>query len=128
MYALVITLGVLCVLFLVALIVVSIELGICKTRTNIPAVVTPKPVLGWSDTAIGQSDPAWQSAMKNKLLATVVQVRSASNLSKVPDGRYWIQEKPATCTSFSVEITGGKINGCGDSPTAKLLYVQRPVQ
>lgn len=93
MLTVVITLGVLCVLFLVALIVVSIELGICKTRTNIPAVIMRNLAL-YSPGGLAMKLSKDEVAKAN--LATLDQVKAAPNLSQPslagnPIATYWIK-------------------------------------
>lgn len=82
----VITLGVLCILLLVALIVVSIQLGICKTRPNIPAVVIQGSIAETSGPMTQD-----QANKANSTLATSAQVQAAANLADFSGKTYWVQ-------------------------------------
>ncbi len=93
----VILLAVLCILLLVALIVVSIQLGICKTRTNIPGMVLTGTI---SEYSVTNMTPSAANQVNTKL-ATMQEVQSATNLGQFT-GTYWIQG-PSSALAVAIQ-------------------------
>ena len=105
-----IVLGVICILLLVALTVVSIELGICRHRVNIPFVFT--------GGSLKQTPPMSQADAnkQNSTLAHLAQVKNAVNLAD-NQGMFWVQGTSplAAPTAVTVTIQGQKVTLGGDS-------------